>query len=175
MSSKERAIIVAVLLIIALMVGADLVTDSIEGVDLWHVLIEGGAGSAALFGVFYFIKDSFRMQSALSASQSENLKLKHEAEEWKAEAQKYIEGLSKSIDVQLSKWNLSSAEKEVALLLLKGLSLKEIADVRSTTEKTARVQAISIYAKSGLTGRSELAAFFLEDLLQPQEPLKKDH
>ena len=168
MSRKERAIIVTVLAIIALMVGADLVTDSSEGVDFWHVLVEGGAGFAALFGVFYFIKDSFRLQSELSASQIENLQLKQQAQEWKAEAQKYIEGLSKSIDVQLSKWSLSSAEKEVALLLLKGLSLKEIAEVRSTTEKTARVQAIAIYAKSGLTGRSELAAFFLEDLLQPQ-------
>ena len=52
-------------------------------------------------------------------------------------------------------------------LLLKGLSLKEIADIRHTTEKTARAQSGSIYAKSGLSGRSELAAFFLEDLLVP--------
>ena len=156
------------LAIIALMVGLDLVTDSSEGVDLWHVLIEGTAGFAALFGVFYFIKDSFRLQSALSASQIENSQLKQQADEWKTEAQKFIQGLSQSIDVQLSKWNLSSAEKEVALLLLKGLSLKEIAEVRKTTEKTARVQAMSVYSKSGLNGRSELAAFFLEDLLQPQ-------
>jgi len=51
--------------------------------------------------------------------------------------------------------------------LLKGMSLKEIANIRSTAEKTARVHAMSIYAKSGLSGRSELSAFFLEDLLVP--------
>jgi hypothetical protein len=31
---------------------------------------------------------------------------------------------------QLSRWKLTSAEKEVAFLLLKGLSLKELAEVR---------------------------------------------
>ena len=62
---------------------------------------------------------------------------------------------------------MSAAEKEVAFLLLKGLSLKEIAIARRTSEKTARVQSSAVYAKSGLAGRSELSAFFLEDLLPP--------
>nr|BFD57993.1 hypothetical protein CKG001_01000 [Bdellovibrio sp. CKG001]BFD61421.1 hypothetical protein BdHM001_01020 [Bdellovibrio sp. HM001]BFD65090.1 hypothetical protein HAGR004_01120 [Bdellovibrio sp. HAGR004] len=168
MNHKERAVLIVVLATVALMVAIDLVTDSQEGVAVWHVLVEGGAGLAALFGIFYVLKDSFNLQHKLSDSLSENAKLKQEAQDWKTEAQKYIEGLSKSIDLQLSKWNLSQAEKEVALLLLKGLSLKEIAEIRHTTEKTARVQSIAIYSKSGLAGRSELAAFFLEDLLQPQ-------
>jgi DNA-binding NarL/FixJ family response regulator len=53
----------------------------------------------------------------------------------------------------------------VALLLLKGLSFKEIAQVRNASERTVRQQALAVYAKSGLGGRAELAAFFLEDLL----------
>jgi DNA-binding NarL/FixJ family response regulator len=53
--------------------------------------------------------------------------------------------------------------------LLKGLSLKEIAAVRATTERTVRAQARSLYAKAGLTGRASLSAFFLEDLLAPIE------
>jgi DNA-binding NarL/FixJ family response regulator len=52
---------------------------------------------------------------------------------------------------------------------LKGLSLKEAADVRSTSEKTVRAQAQAIYEKSGLSSRSELSAFFLEDLLAPKD------
>lgn len=62
---------------------------------------------------------------------------------------------------------MSPAEKEVALLLLKGLSHKDIADVRSVTEATARQQARAVYKKAGLAGRNDLAAFFLEDLLLP--------
>lgn len=173
MNKHERTVIISILSIVAVMVVFDLFTDSKEGVGVWHVLAEGGTGLAALFGIFYFLKDSFNLKHQLSDSLDENVQLKKEANDWKAEAQKYIEGLSESIDQQLSKWNLTTAEKEVALLLLKGLSLKEIADVRSTTEKTARVQSIAIYSKSGLSGRSELAAFFLEDLLQPQKVQEK--
>jgi DNA-binding NarL/FixJ family response regulator len=62
---------------------------------------------------------------------------------------------------------LSPAEKEVALLLLKGLAHKEIAQARSITEATARQQARAVYKKAGLAGRNDLAAFFLEDLLLP--------
>ena len=68
---------------------------------------------------------------------------------------------------QLSSWKLTVAEKEVAFLLLKGMSLKEIAEIRKTAEKTARAHSMAIYAKAGLSGRSELSAFFLEDLLPP--------
>jgi len=168
MNHKERIVIITILSIVALMVSFDIFTDLKEGVLVWHVLAEGGAGFVALFGIFYFMKDTFHLKHKLTDSLNENIQLKKEAHEWKSEAHKYIEGLSQSIDLQLSKWNLSVAEKEVALLLLKGLSLKEIADIRNTTEKTARVQSISVYSKSGLSGRSELAAFFLEDLLQPQ-------
>ncbi|MFM6928356.1 MAG: helix-turn-helix transcriptional regulator [Bdellovibrio sp.] len=168
MNKKERFIVVGVLALVALVVIVDLITDTKEGVKSWHVLFEAGTGMAALSGIFYFMIGSYHLKHELSASLSENVKLKQEATEWRIEAEKYIEGLSKSIDLQLTKWNLSHAEKEVALLLLKGLSLKEVADIRSTTEKTARVQSIAVYSKSGLSGRSELAAFFLEDLLQPQ-------
>jgi DNA-binding NarL/FixJ family response regulator len=91
-----------------------------------------------------------------------------EVERWKVESQKFIEGLSAAIDGQLARWSLSPSEKDVALLLLKGLSLKEIAQLRETAEKTVRSQSVAIYSKSGLAGRSELAAFFLEDLLGPQ-------
>lgn len=168
MNRNERFVIISILTAVAIMVAADLATDSKEGVVLWHVLVEGSVGAAAIAGIFYFLRGSFRLQHKMSDILNENAQLKSDAAAWKQEANKFIEGLSRSIDLQLSKWNLTAAEKEVALLLLKGLSIKEIAEIRNTTEKTARVQSISIYSKSGLGGRSELAAFFLEDLLQPQ-------
>jgi DNA-binding CsgD family transcriptional regulator len=171
MNRQEESVIITILSIVTVVVAFDLFTDSKEGVVVWHVLVEGGAGLAALFGIFYFMKDSFNLKHKLTDSLNENIQLKKESNDWKMETQKFIEGLSQSIDQQLTKWNLTAAEKEVALLLLKGLSLKEVAEIRNTTEKTARVQSMAIYSKSGLSGRSELAAFFLEDLLQPQTPI----
>ena len=60
----------------------------------------------------------------------------------------------------------------MALLLLKGLSHKEVATVRAVSERTVREQARAVYSKSGLTGRAALSAFFLEDLLAPIEGLE---
>lgn len=96
--------------------------------------------------------------------------LKHSEEEigrWKREAGELLAGLGAAIDVQFDRWTLSPAEREVALLLLKGLSHKEIANVRHVGEATVRQQAQAVYRKSGLANRNDLAAFFLEDLLLP--------
>lgn len=168
MNKKERIVLLTILTIIAITVSIDITTDIQQGVSQWHVFIEILIGISTLFGIFFILKNTINLKHELSDAIIKNEQLKLEAKEWKVTAKKYIDGLSISIDQQLTKWNLSEAEKEVALLLLKGLSLKEIADIRHTTEKTSRVQSIAIYSKSGLTGRSELAAFFLEDLLLPQ-------
>jgi DNA-binding NarL/FixJ family response regulator len=95
-----------------------------------------------------------------------------QGQRWRYEARAHLNGLGKAINEQFSQWNLTEAEREVALLLLKGLSLKEAASVRATSERTIREQARSIYSKAGLTGRAALSAFFLEDLLAPIEGLE---
>ncbi len=88
---------------------------------------------------------------------------------WRAEAQDALRGLGTAIDRQFERWELTPAEREVALLLLKGLALKDVANLRSTSERTVRQQTLAIYRKAGLAGRAELSAFFLEDLLLPPE------
>jgi DNA-binding CsgD family transcriptional regulator len=92
-----------------------------------------------------------------------------QGQRWRAESRTLLNGLGEAIDAQFSRWNFTDAEREVALLLLKGLSVKEIAAVRATSERTIRAQSASLYAKAGLTGRAALSAFFLEDLLAPIE------
>jgi DNA-binding CsgD family transcriptional regulator len=87
-----------------------------------------------------------------------------------AEADTLLRGVGEQIDRQFAEWGLTGAEREVALLMLKGLRHKEIAAVRQTSERTVRQQALTIYKKAGLDGRTDLAAFFLEDLLQPAAP-----
>jgi DNA-binding CsgD family transcriptional regulator len=169
LNQKERFTIALVLAIIAVMVAFDLFTDSKEGVVFWHVMVEGSIAAIALFGVFYVLRGSVELKHRLETEINDFTDFKKEAELWKLESRKYLDGLSKAMDQQLTKWKLTAAEKEVASLLLKGMSLKEIADVRNAAEKTARVQSMALYSKAGLAGRSELSAFFLEDLLVPLE------
>jgi len=92
-----------------------------------------------------------------------------EGRQWRDETRAILKGLGDAIDRQFSTWKLTEAERDVGLLILKGLSLKEIAAARATSERTIRAQARSVYAKAGLSGRAALSAFFLEDLLAPIE------
>ncbi|MBS1960465.1 MAG: hypothetical protein JST80_13390 [Bdellovibrionales bacterium] len=171
MESKERSFIVVVLVVIVVMVTMDIVGDAQEGVGWWHLLVEAAIACAALVGIFLLLRGSFSLKRSLAEERKLSLRFQTEAENWRSQSKKYLDGLSQTIDSQLTNWKLTQSEKEVAFLLLKGLSLKEIAEIRKTAEKTARTQSISIYSKAGLAGRSELAAFFLEDLFPPsQEP-----
>jgi DNA-binding CsgD family transcriptional regulator len=92
-----------------------------------------------------------------------------QGQRWRNEARTYLNGLGEAIETQFNRWNLTEAEREVALLLLKGLSLKEVATVRAVSERTVREQSRAVYTKAGLSGRAALSAFFLEDLLAPIE------
>lgn len=171
MSHRDRWILLATLSAIAVMIAADLITDAREGVPLWHLSVEGTAGLLALAGVFYILNDMVRLRHDLKKERHLSIKLKQEAETWRQRSRDYLNGLSTLIDAQLAQWGLTPAEREVAFLLLKGLSLKDIALARGTSEKTARTQSLFIYAKAGLNSRAELSAFFLEDLL-PAQPDK---
>ncbi len=90
-----------------------------------------------------------------------------EGMQWRSGMSDLIKGLSHGIARQFEDWSLTRAEREVGLLILKGMSYKEIAIMRDVSEKTVRQQAHSIYRKAKLSGRAALSAFFLEDLLLP--------
>jgi len=94
-------------------------------------------------------------------------RMKERADRFQARTKTYAQGLSREIDRQFDEWSLSEAEKEIALLILKGLSNREIAHIRDTSEHTIKQQSSAIYRKSGQASRGELGAFFLEDLLSP--------
>lgn len=53
--------------------------------------------------------------------------------------------------------------------LLRGLG-EEIDALLDRSERAVRQHAVAAYRKSKLSGRAELAAFFLEDLVLPPEP-----
>ena len=90
-----------------------------------------------------------------------------EGEGFRTQVQAHLDGLGVAIDKQFRVWSLTDAEREVALLMLKGFGHKEIAAFRGTSEATVRQQARGVYQKSGLNGRPAFCAFFLEDLLPP--------
>jgi DNA-binding CsgD family transcriptional regulator len=153
---------------IGLLLGLELIEEPDAGLlDLLLELLEiapivlTSVGVVLLFQVTrHQREDQARLIHELEAARAQG-------QHWRAEARAHLTGLGNAIDAQFARWNLTDAEREVALLLLKGLSHKEIAAVRASSERTVREQARSLYAKAGLTGRAALSAFFLEDLIAP--------
>ncbi len=118
-------------------------------------------------GVVYLLLRS-RLQHEEQLSLIRDLEVaRTEGAQWRADMRELLKGLGDAIDAQFNRWKLTPAEREVALLMLKGLSHKEIAVARESSERTVRQQARAIYGKANLTGRAALSAFFLEDLLLP--------
>ncbi|AKS42462.1 helix-turn-helix transcriptional regulator [Wenzhouxiangella marina] len=154
--------------LIAILIAWDLVADHAQGVDHLHVAIELALLilSATMFA--HVLRQVLRSRRKLRVLNQRLDSAQAESQRWRASYQGTLQGLSTAIQAQFGSWQLSPAESEIALLLLKGLSLKEIAALRETGERTVREQARAVYRKAGLAGRSELSAFFLEDLLLPR-------
>ena len=72
--------------------------------------------------------------------------------------------LGRIIEAQFAAWCLTPAESDVGLLALKGLGAAEIADIRGAANGTVRAQLTRVYAKAGVSGRAQFAAWFVEDL-----------
>ncbi len=87
---------------------------------------------------------------------------------WRTKVRAHLAGLKAGMDSQFEAWGMTAAEREVGLLILKGLSHKEIASLRATTEATVRQQAQAIYRKANLPGKTAFSAYFLEDLFAPE-------
>jgi len=158
---------IATFALIALLMAIDTVIDYRQSGSFVAQTFEMLVFVAALagIGIHAWQLASARTQSA--RLDRELTETKAEAQRWSREAKDVLSGLGVAIDAQFDKWALTPAERDVALLQLKGLRHKEIAELRHTSERTVRQQALSIYRKSGLGGRTDLAAFFLEDLLLP--------
>lgn len=167
LSSREFRFMLAVLTAIVGLVCTDLITDAGEGAGVWHLILEATAGITAGAGIGLLLREKYKNGRLIREEKKRFDQLQEESEKWRKTAKSHMDGLSAAIEKQLDVWEFSAAEKEVAFLLLKGFSIREVAEIRHTAEKTVKVQAAAIYSKSGLSGRAELSAFFLEDLFTP--------
>lgn len=62
-------------------------------------------------------------------------------------------------------WGLTTAEREVALMAIKGYSMAEMAELRDTREGTVKAQCSAVYRKAGVSGRLQLLSLFIDDLI----------
>jgi DNA-binding CsgD family transcriptional regulator len=92
---------------------------------------------------------------------------RREGRHWRSKVQSKLNGIKTEMEAQFRQWGMTAAERDVGLLILKGLNHKEIAALRGTSQATVRQQPQSIYQKAELPGKTAFSAYFLEDLFAP--------
>jgi DNA-binding CsgD family transcriptional regulator len=158
-------------MILAIMLGGivDLILDAPKTLLSFHVIFEICFVLLCLATAVFLWMAGSQSEHSLRRTREVLASRQGELAEWRERAQRLLQGLGAEIDRQMRSWGLSPAEREVALLLLKGYSTKEIATHLAKSERTVRQQCSAVYKRSGLGGRAELSAFFLEDLLLPMD------
>lgn len=161
--SRDPALLV-VLGMVLLGSGLDMYNDLSQGASFSHFAKEAVIVIVAAALIVWIWLEQIR-QAAEIRRMKQELASQQNYELMSEDVQNMRRQLSEVVSKQFSVWQLTESEQAVGWLLLKGLSLKEIAIIRETLEKTVRQQASSIYKKAGLSGRHAFSAWFIEDLL----------
>lgn len=161
---RDRLVTYVLLGVICLISGYDIIDDLSEKVPLEHIMHEALVFASSMAVILLQMKMTHNREKSLSHMDSRLDQVSKERDEFRAKVKESSEAFSHAVDEEFTKWGLTESEKDIAILLIKGLTMKEIADIRKSVESTVRQQAMSIYKKSKLEGRQQLAAYFLEDL-----------
>lgn len=155
-------VLLAVPSIIEFATGEASLTPTGIAVELFEALTMG----ATIFALVFLANEVRHIRKDRESLVNDLTRSRAESRMWRENTLSLVEGARHAIEKQFDAWHFTPAEKEIASLILKGCSHKEIADLRGATATTVRQQAQAIYRKSGLDNRSELAAYFLDAILQ---------
>ena len=158
-------ILIAMLITVIAINTTDFLKDIMQGDDFLHVGLEVMTVFLCLWGIVMLIQQINNRATEISALHKKVEKTEQDLELSHSKLKEIGREYSIYLHKQFDDWGLTPSEKEVALILLKGLSFKEMAEVRNTKEKTIRQQASTIYRKSHVSGRHEFSAWFFEDML----------
>ena len=162
-SARLRRVVIILLTIVAVGGVVDLYLDD-EKLFSLHVLVELVLVAVSSGSALYLWRGWRRAAESLATTKRSLSEREAERDAWRVRAEQALDGFNRAIDQQFTVWGLTPAERDVALQLLKGAGHKQIAAATGRSERTVRQHAVAVYEKSGLGGRAELAAFFLESL-----------
>lgn len=155
--SERRATVLAGLILLQALCALFFIGDVIEDFridgqfDNPHLILESVAAASLVGGVIFLMIELRRLLSRMSEMQvGLDVARGH---------------LAEVIHAFFDEWALTRAERDVAIMILKGLDNETIARIRKTAPGTIRAQATSIYAKSASEGRAQFISLFMEELL----------
>ena len=174
-SNKERSNLTIFLAVIFLLVSIDIGMDIASGLPfkgmVLDFVLEGSILlTIGLMAMYIWRKFMFERENRLKTTQS--LKQKEtEVNYWSNKSRDYVKQFQEDILGRFDEWQLSKSEKEIGFYLLQGKTSKEIATIRSTSERTVRNQCKTIYDKTGVSGKSELVALIFHEMLEGMDSI----
>lgn len=156
-TEERRATILAGLILLQAVCALFFTVDVIEDyrhdgqLDGPHMILESIAAVALIGGVIFLMVELRRLLQRMAVMQT-GLEVARG-------------NLADVIDAFFEEWQLTNAERDVALMILKGFDNEAIAGLRHTAAGTVRAQATNIYAKSATDGRAQFISLFMEELL----------
>lgn len=159
---RERRVIALAAIIVlqalcAMFFIGDVIYDLNQGshLDDVHLILEAFAAIALTAGVIYLMHELRELLNRMAAMEVGIRAARGE--------------MATLIDTFFNQWQLTTSEREVALLVLKGIDNDSIATMRGTAPGTVRAQCTRIYAKAEVDGRPQLLSVFIEELLDIDE------
>lgn len=156
LTQERRAATLAVIILFqalcALFFIGDVIVDLQGGDGLieLHLAIEASVALALVAGVVFLMLELRLVMQRVAAMETGLRAARGE--------------MAELVDSFFDQWSLTPSERDVALMILKGIENEAIADMRGTAPGTVRAQSAKIYAKAGVDGRSQLLSVFLEEL-----------
>lgn len=154
-----RALLVALQGLAAVFFVADMTTEVMRDGFVIHNALEAAATLALIAGVVLGVVE---IRSLI-----------HRAKAADTALARAVTSFSDLVRQRFDDWDLTTAEREVALLVLKGLETAEIADLRNTATGTVRAQVSRVYEKSGKSTRGQFVASFIDVLIE--HPIAPSH
>lgn len=165
---EDRARLVAIgLVAFALLLALEWTTEDadialadflVDAISLALLVATSVAAALAAISIREHHSDRLALQHDLERAKAEGA-------QWRKRAEDQLDQFRHAIGEQFDEWEATDAERDVGHLILRGLSHKEIARLRSTSEATVRQQAQALYRKAKLPNKGAFAAFFLDDVL----------
>ncbi len=154
-ADARRALLMAAMIVVQVLCAAfylgDVILDADKGEDLPHLVLEAFVSMVLCLGILFFMLDLRRLLLRMEQTKQGLRAARGE--------------MSTVIDLFFSRWGLSGAEREVGLLILKGIDNENIARIRGRAVGTVRAQSASIYGKAGVDSRAQFISVFMEELL----------
>ena len=161
-NKRHAQLLLSILLFLLTFIAYDTYVDHKSNVGRLHIWVEIFL-LILTFILFYislkkFISNSEKKDAELGKLRSEYHQLKKKLSLHKQDMHQYIQ-------MNFTNWKLTNSEKDIALLLFKGCTGKEISGIRNTNYQTVRSQISNIYRKAQVSNHNQFMAILIEDLI----------